>query len=129
MTRKKAALLAAGFAIVIAVYVLEVKPRLQAYEYVRNMPIGAVDVSKVADGVREGTFSLSDIRCRTRVTVKGGKIESIEIVENATNDLAKKAEKVADGVLAAQSLQVECVTGATATSKAILKSIENALAK
>lgn len=126
---KKITAAAIIFTVVISVYILEVKPRLQAYEYVRNMPIGAIDLSKIADGVREGSFSLSDISCKVKVTVRNNKIESVEIVENATNDLAKKAEKVAGNVLAAQSLQVECVTGATATSKAILKAVENALKK
>ncbi len=126
---KKITAAAIIFTVVAGVYILEVKPRLQAYEYVRNMPIGSIDLSKIADGVREGSFSLSDISCKVKVTVKNNKIESVEIVENATNDLAKKAEKVAGSVLAAQSLQVECVTGATATSKAILKAIENALKK
>lgn len=36
------------------------------------------------------------------------------------------AEDVIDGVLKAQSLKVEAVTGATTTSKALLKAIENA---
>lgn len=126
---KKITAAAVIFTVVAGVYILEVKPRLQAYEYVRNMPIGAIDLSKIADGVREGSFSLSDISCKVKVTIKNKKIESVEIVENAANDLAKKAEKVAGGVLAAQSLQVECVTGATATSKAILKAIENAIKK
>jgi uncharacterized protein with FMN-binding domain len=126
---KKITAAAIIFTVVTGVYIFEVKPRLQAYEYVRNMPIGAIDLSKIADGVREGSFSLSDISCKVKVTVKSNKIESVEIVENATNDLAKKAEKVAGNVLAAQSLQVECVTGATATSKAILKAVENALKK
>jgi len=125
--KKKIAVFITGLLVIIAVYILEVKPRLQAYEYVRNMPIGAVDIQKLADATKEGEFSLSDIYCKVRVRVKNKKIESIEIVTNATNDLAKKAEKVTEKVIAAQSLNVECITGATATSKAILKAVENAL--
>ncbi len=109
------------------IYVFEVRPRLRAYEYVCNMPVGEIELSKISQAVREGEFRLADIYCKVKVTVKNHKIESVEIVQNASNDLAKKAEKVVDGVIAAQSLKVECISGATGTSKVILKSIENAL--
>jgi uncharacterized protein with FMN-binding domain len=91
------------------------------------MPVGEIDLTKIANAEREGEFKLADIYCKVKVTVKNHKIVSVEIVQNASNDLAKKAEKVVDGVLSAQSLKVECISGATGTSKVILKSIENAL--
>lgn len=123
----KAAIFLLIFLCAAGVYIFEIKPRLHAYEYVCNMPIGEIDLAKISEAVREGEFRLADIYCKVKVTVKNHKIESIEIVENASNDLAKKAEKVINGVIAAQSLKVECISGATGTSKAILKSIENAL--
>jgi len=109
------------------IYVYEIRPRLRAYEYVCNMPIGEIELAKISDGAREGEFRFADIYCKVKVTVKNHKIESVEIVQNASNALAKKAEKVVNGVLSAQSLKVECISGATGSSKAILKSIENAL--
>ncbi len=123
----KAAIFLLIFLSAAGVYIFEIKPRLHAYDYVCNMPIGEIELTKISEAVREGEFKLADIYCKVKVTVKNHKIESIEIVENASNDLAKKAEKVVSGVIAAQSLKVECISGATGTSKAILKSIENAL--
>jgi len=54
--KKKIAVFITGLLVIIAVYILEVKPRLQAYEYVRNMPIGAVDIQKLADATKEGEY-------------------------------------------------------------------------
>jgi uncharacterized protein with FMN-binding domain len=61
-----------------------------------------------------------------RVNVEDGAITGIDILEHK-NGLGGKAERIVNDVLERQSLRVNVVSGATASSKAILKAIENAL--
>ncbi len=63
------------------------------------------------------------------VEVAGGRIQKIEILEHRTL-LGKKAEReIPSRVLRAQSVQVDTVTRATASSMVILKAIEIALTR
>jgi uncharacterized protein with FMN-binding domain len=65
---------------------------------------------------------------KVEVTVKDNRIESVNIlskpsiVQEFDNDIISR-------VLQQQSLKVDAVTGATASKKALLKAIENALNK
>ena len=43
------------------------------------------------------------------------------------NERGAAAEEITDKVIAAQSLQVDTISGATSSSKVVLKAIENAL--
>jgi uncharacterized protein with FMN-binding domain len=63
------------------------------------------------------------------VEVTGGRIQSIEILEHR-NLLGRKAERqIPSRVLNAQSVQVDTVTRAAASSMVILKAIEVALTR
>lgn len=53
-------------------------------------------------------------------------VSFIKIIEHE-NGLGSKAEKIVDDVISRQSLKVDAVSGATASSKYIIKDIENAL--
>jgi uncharacterized protein with FMN-binding domain len=96
---------------------------------VRSMPINEVDLSNIQDGSYKGDFSYGGFTYEVEVTVKEHRIENIEILKNRDTRHAKKAEGVVEKVLNAQSLEVDAVTGATTTSKALLEAIENALKK
>ncbi len=76
-----------------------------------------------SDGVyvgREGYVSLE-------VKVDGGKITEIRILQNRTDRYAKSAEATVDRIVEAQSLEVDLVTGATASSESIVSAVKNAL--
>ena len=60
------------------------------------------------------------------VRVQDHIIKDIEITKHR-HDKGAAAEKITEDVIRKQSLQVDVVTGATASSKIILKAIENAL--
>jgi uncharacterized protein with FMN-binding domain len=62
-----------------------------------------------------------------KVTIKGGKIESIEAEKPVTFGEAGMANALFASVVAAQNTDVDVQSGATLTSKAYLKSIETAL--
>jgi len=62
------------------------------------------------------------------VTVTGGRVAAIRL--DGTQDPAAKNmqhETLYERVIAAQSLQVDTISGATLTSKAYLQAVENAL--
>ena len=91
-----------------------------------NLVINDVDLSQVPDGVHSGSFDLRIVAADVKVEVQGGRIKSIEIVRHI-HGRGAVAEAVTQSVLETQSLSVDAVSGATMSSKVILKAIENAL--
>ncbi|HQL35817.1 MAG TPA: FMN-binding protein [Bacillota bacterium] len=85
-----------------------------------------VDLSKIADGVYKGSHKVFPVEAEVRVTIENHKIIGIELVKHF-NGQGTAAEVIPDGVTEAQSLKVDIVSGATYSSKVILKAIENAL--
>lgn len=98
-------------------------------EQIKNMEISHVDLSTVPDGEYVGEFPFREnYRYRVRVTVKSGRMETIEVLENGTeNQYAQKGLGVVPRMLEKQSPQVDAITGATVTSKALMKCVEKAL--
>ncbi|MBC2578807.1 FMN-binding protein [Clostridium sp. DJ247] len=100
---------------------------LQKYQKtIKEISIGNVDLSKVKDGIYTGSFDAEFISAESSITVKNHKITDIKLVKHK-NEKGKSAEVIPERVVKAQTLQVDAVSGATNSSKVILKSIENAL--
>lgn len=92
-----------------------------------SIEINNIELSLVADGEYIGQCNMGELAAATvKVTVKSSKITSIEFIEHRYG-LGKKAEIITDKVIAAQSLKVDTISGATGSSKIILKAIEEAL--
>ena len=113
----------------VAIFLVTVYPKIKEQAEVRNMVIDEVALDDVQNGTFQGDFNYRDFTYEIEVTVQGHVIEEIKVLRNRDDEYAKKAEAVIDRVLKAQSLKVDAITGATLTSKALLKSVENALAK
>ncbi|MFY9135653.1 MAG: FMN-binding protein, partial [Bacillota bacterium] len=64
---------------------------------------------------------------KVRVTVESGRVTDIDVVEDVLFRSAEWTEKIIDSVMEEQSLDVDIISGATITTKAYLKAIENAL--
>ena len=112
----------------IAVFMATAYPMLKEQAEVRKMPIHEVELTKVKDGIHRGDFSYGNFTHQVQVAVQDHEIKHIAILKNRSeSEHAKKAEGVVDKILKAQSLRVDVITGATTTSKALLKAIENAL--
>lgn len=94
---------------------------------VRSMPINHVDLGKVKDGEYVGGFSYGGFAYEVSVKVADHQIKDIVIVKNRTANHAKMAEAVVKQILDRQTNDVDAVSGATTTSKALLKAVENAL--
>jgi len=87
------------------------------------------DLGGKADGVYHGKYHVSGtpVTAAVAVTVQDGKLAHIQITEHICSPIGKKAEKITSSIIDSQSLSVDVVSGATASSKAILKAVENAL--
>jgi uncharacterized protein with FMN-binding domain len=94
---------------------------------VRAMPIHNVDLSRIPNGIFNGGFTYADFTYEVAVYISNHRITDVKILSNRDTKYAKKAEGVIERVLQAQSPKVDAISGATTTSKAILKAIENAL--
>lgn len=102
---------------------------LQSYKnIIKNITIKNVDLSKISDGTYLGSFDALEVGADVKVKVDNHKITAIKIVHHK-NERGKKAEVIPERVISAQSLQVDTVSGATNSSKVILKAIDNALEK
>jgi len=100
-------------------------------ENIKRMDISHVDPATVPDGEYTGEFPFTQkYLYKVRVTVKSGRIEDIEVLENGTgNEYAEKGLRVIPRMLEKQSPDVDAVSGATVTSKALMKCVERALNK
>lgn len=85
-----------------------------------------VDLQKVKDGVYEGEYEIFPVKAAVSIKVKNHKITEIEITKHREGK-GEKAETIIEDVIRAQSLDVDTISGATRSSKCILKAIENAL--
>jgi len=95
-------------------------------EGLKTMRITDVDVSKLADGVYGGSYKAFPIEAVVDVTIENHRIKGINLVKHKHGQGAA-AEVIPNMVVDSQTLNVSAVTGATYSSKVILKAIENAL--
>ena len=84
------------------------------------------DLQQVANGTYRGKSRVGPIRVTLDVTVENGTYQSIQLIRHF-NGRGKSAEAIIPAVINAQSLEVDVISGATGSSKAILKAVEDAL--
>ena len=92
-----------------------------------SIVISNPDLSKIADGKYQGSSKVGPVLVTLEVSVKGSVITSIDLIKHR-NGKGEKAEAIVQKIIEAQSLNVDVISGATASSKAILQAAENALA-
>ncbi len=93
------------------------------------MPLMALADAMPADGVYEGSANGMGGAVKVTVTVSGGKITAVEVVEHSeTAGISDPAiEQIPAKIVEAQSTDVDAVTGATVTSEAIKAAVKAAL--
>jgi uncharacterized protein with FMN-binding domain len=104
-------------------YLINVKKYKQD---ITKIEIKDIDISKIKDGVYTGEYDVNFISAKVEVKVENKKIKSITLIEHK-NERGQAAEKIVNDVVQKNSIKVDTVTGATNSSKVILKSIEQAL--
>ncbi|MEI7885357.1 MAG: FMN-binding protein [Clostridia bacterium] len=94
-----------------------------------KLGIYPISISEQPDGIYEGSYSGGRWSNRVVVTIEAGKITDINILESVLIEKPEITSKLIAKVLAKQDLTIDAVSGATVTSKAYLKAIEQALKK
>jgi uncharacterized protein with FMN-binding domain len=122
--------IAVGVFIIVGIaMMMKMRPVLQEQKQVRRMEISNADLTKVLDGVYQGDFTYGGFTFLVEVGVTNHKIENIKILKNMETSHAKHVEGVIERIIQKQSPNVDAITGATTTSKALMKAVENALTK
>lgn len=85
------------------------------------------DLRTLKDGTYPGSFKVFPISVELEVTLKNHSLSDIVILKHE-NRRGQPAEAILGEVLRNQTLEVDTVTGATYSSKVILKAIAQALA-
>lgn len=113
--------------LVSIIAVVVVKSNLEAnLEKLAHLHISDVDLTRIENGIYTSRYSTFPVAAEVRVTIKDHKIAGINLVKH-DNGQGKPAEAILEKVLEAQTLDVDIISGATYSSKVILKAIENAL--
>lgn len=94
-----------------------------------KLTIGSVNISNLSDGEYTGKYNGGRWTNEVMVTVGDNKITDIKVVKDVLIPNPEVTKELINNVIEAQSLDVNVVSGATVTSKAYLKAIENALRK
>jgi len=95
----------------------------------KNVTAQLPDLANFKDGVYRGTYDLSGtpVVVTLDVSVHDNKIIDVKIIKHICSPIGKKAEVITEQVVKKQSLEIDAISGATGSSKAILKAIETAL--
>ncbi|MCX7749849.1 MAG: FMN-binding protein [Clostridia bacterium] len=94
-----------------------------------SLEVGGVNLSALNDGVYQGKYEAGRWSNEVKVTVKDHKITKVDVVKDVTFPKPEWTKNVLNKVIEKQTTNVDIVSGATVTSKAYLKAIENALNK
>lgn len=92
----------------------------------QNLSVATPDLSHVSDGDYTGEYAIAPVFVRVVVSVEDHRITNIVILQHQ-NGLGNRAERLAGAVVETQSLEVDTVSGATVSSKCILKAVECAI--
>ena len=93
---------------------------------VQNISVSMPDLSNVQDGNYIGEYLITPVHVKFEVSVSNHQITNIAILQH-DNGLGSAAESIVNDVVVEQSLDIDAVSGATVSSKCILKAVENAI--
>ena len=96
----------------------------------QNLSISPVDLDQVPNGIYLGSWKIFHVEVSVSVAVKDHQIVAIDVLDAGAsgNSGTGKAslETLSERIIGQQSVQVDTVSGATATQKAFLKAVEEA---
>jgi len=92
----------------------------------KSLTITTPNYGSLPDGTYRGVYDGGLVRAEVAVTIQAKDIQSVELLHH-DHGRGAEAEKIVGSIVEAQSLEVDVVSGATVSSKAILKAVENAL--
>lgn len=92
----------------------------------KAIPVEKIDLSQIEDGQYLGNYEIFPVKVSVETSVHGGKITQIYLLEHF-NGKGAPAEIILERIIEKQSLQVDCISGATVSSVAIKKAVEDSL--
>ena len=96
---------------------------------IRNLPIKSINIGSVGDGTYNRDTKSGSYVYKVKAEVKNHRIVNIEGIDNRKSPYVSYAEGVFTKIIRQQKVDVDAITGATTTSEAFMKSVENALDK
>lgn len=127
-TKKVLAFITVILVIAVAGFGISLKTINNNLEELANSKISNVDLSRSADGVYSGSYEEFPVSAEVKVTIENQKITKIELIKHVTGQ-GKAAEVITGEVIETQRLDIDSISGATYSSKVILKAIRNAMEK
>ncbi len=119
----KAILILLGSVVIICLIIIPFDS--VARKEINEMMINNVDLSKIEDGKYSGDFKNRVRKYSVEVTIKDHKIVSVRSTNGSVG--TDYSSRLFNSVVKEQKVDVDTISGATITSKMILKAIENAL--
>ena len=95
----------------------------------KDMIIKHIDTSQFENGAYEGKYDGGRWSNEVSVVLEDGKITEINVVKSVLVEKQEVTRELINNVKEKQDTVVDVVSGATVTSKAYLKAIENAFVK
>lgn len=127
---KRRILIMAVIMIAVAGVVLAAKTALSKMESnleeLMQLDVTDVDLKSISDGTYTGEYSALPVSAKVSVSIKDHRITNIDLLEH-NNGQGAGAEVIPLIVVEKQTLQIDTISGATYSSKVILKAIEDAL--
>ncbi|HKL42163.1 MAG TPA: FMN-binding protein [Clostridia bacterium] len=93
----------------------------------KSIHITDVNMNALSDGIYTGHYSEGRWKNTVEVTINNGQIKAIRPIQRVVFEKKEVSNIVFERVIKEQKISVDTISGATITSKAYLKSIENAL--
>ncbi len=93
------------------------------------MIINSIDLAQLKDGVYRGNYNGGRWSNEVNITLKNKRIIQIAIAKSVVFEKPEVSRELINKVIEKQDTDIDIISGATVTSKAYLKSIENALLK
>lgn len=107
-------------------FVIKIEPIIRSHKNVLSIEIKNTDINNIEDGIYIGDFKYHKSYIKTEISIKNGKITKIEILENAKGSHEKDVEQnLVPRVIKKQRTDVDVISGATVSSKALLQSLNN----
>ncbi len=94
---------------------------------VNSIDLKGIELSSIENGNYEGSYNLNEfVGAKVSVKIEDKKIKNIIILDHKYGK-GQAAEQIITDVIDAQSTNVDVISGATGSSKVLLKAVENAL--
>ena len=109
-------------------FVILVLAGCSAPREIADMQLSMPDLGHTKSGNYFGAASTKMVKAEVAVSIRNHRIKNIELINHETG-VGKKAEVLTDSVISYQTVELDVISGATVSSKIILKAIENAVNK